>query len=703
MRIIISFLLSLVILSSCNSQKKEPVKKYKYTNALINESSPYLLQHAHNPVNWRAWNDETLEEAKKEKKLLIISIGYAACHWCHVMEHESFEDTTVAAVMNKHFIPVKVDREERPDIDQVYINAVQLMTGSAGWPLNVVALPDGRPVFGGTYFKKDQWIKALEQMQKIYETEPEKLYDYANKLEEGIKSMDLVKFNTSEKDFSSFPIQNGIKKWKKSFSKAFGGYNRAPKFMMPNNWEYLLRYSIQQNDEEIKDQVFITLDKMAYGGLYDQVGGGFSRYSTDTNWHIPHFEKMLYDNAQLVSLYSHAYQVTKNPLYEEVVRETLNFVAREMTNDEGAFYSSLDADSMTKEGHLEEGAYYVFTKEELESLVGNDFKLFSEYYNINDYGKWEGDKYVLIRTKSDEEISEKEGVSIKDLRSKKKKWKEILLNYREKRTRPRLDDKTLTSWNALMLKGYVDAYKTFRNKEYLNTALKNAVFIATKQLQNNGTLFHNYKDGKSSINGYLEDYATVIEAFVSLYEVTLDAQWITKAKKLSDYAIENFFDNEKHMFYFTSKKDVKLVTRTIEYRDNVIPSSNSIMAKNLFVLSHHFDERNYDTIAQQMLHNVLPEVETYPSGYSNWLDLLSNYQDNFYEVVVVGNDAVLKVGEINTHYLPNKLIAGSTTEQSIPLLEQRYVDGETLIYICVNNACKMPVSKVDEALKLLKD
>lgn len=690
-----------MILSSCNSQKKEPVKKYKYTNALINESSPYLLQHAHNPVNWRAWNDETLEEAKKEKKLLIISIGYAACHWCHVMEHESFEDTTVATVMNKHFIPVKVDREERPDIDQVYINAVQLMTGSAGWPLNVVALPDGRPVFGGTYFKKEQWIIALEQMQKIYETEPEKLYDYANKLEEGIKSMDLVKFNTSEKDFSSFDIEKIINKWKKSFSKAFGGYNRAPKFMMPNNWEYLLRYSVQHNEEEIKNQVFITIDKMAYGGLYDQIGGGFSRYSTDTNWHIPHFEKMLYDNALLVSLYSHAYQVTKNPLYEEVVRETLNFVAREMTNDEGAFYSSLDADSMTKEGHLEEGTYYVFTKEELESLVGNDFKLFSEYYNINDFGKWAGDKYVLIRTKNDEEISEKEGISIEDLLSKKKNWKKILLNYREKRTRPRLDDKTLTSWNALMLKGYVDAYKTFRKKEYIDAALKNAVFIATKQLQNNGTLFHNYKNGKSSINGYLEDYATVIEAFVSLYEVTLDAQWISKAKKLSDYAIENFFDNEKHMFYFTSKKDVKLATRTIEYRDNVIPSSNSIMAKNLFMLSHHFDERNYDTIAQQMLHNVLPEVETYPSSYSNWLDLLSNYQDNFYEVVVVGNDAVLKVGEINTHYLPNKLIAGSTTEQSTPLLEQRYVDGETLIYICVNNACKIPVSKVDEALKLI--
>ncbi len=703
MRIFITLIATIVVLSACNSQKKETVKNYKYTNSLINETSPYLLQHAHNPVDWHAWNPETLEKAKKEKKLLIVSIGYAACHWCHVMEHESFEDTTVAKVMNTNFIPIKVDREERPDIDQVYINAVQLMTGSAGWPLNVITLPDGRPVFGGTYFKKEQWIQALEQIQEIYKTEPEKLYQYADKLEEGIKSLDLVQFNASDQDFSSYPTKQLIESWKNSFSKAFGGYNRAPKFMMPNNWEFLLRYAIKHNDEEVKKQVFTTLEKMAYGGLYDHVGGGFSRYSVDTLWHIPHFEKMLYDNAQLVSLYSHGYQVSKNPLYEEVVKETLDFVAREMTNKEGAFYSSLDADSKNVEGHLEEGAYYVFTKPELKSLLGDDFDLFSDYYNINNYGKWEENKYVLIRDKSDEEITKKHNISLQELQAKKKKWKQLLLNYRDKRDRPRLDDKTLTSWNGLMLKGYVDAYKTFGDENYLEIARKNASFIITNQLQKNSALFHNYKDGISSINGYLEDYASVIDAFIGLYEVTLDQQWINKAKQLSDYVIENFFDPEKHMFYFTSKQDEQLLTRTIEYRDNVIPASNSMMAKNLFILSHHFDEKNYATIASQMLHNVLPEIEAYPSGYSNWLDLLLNYQDTFFEVVVVGNKAVEKVTEINRHYIPNKLIAGSTTDLTSPLLEQRFVPEQTLIYICVNNACKMPVSETQEALNMLKD
>ncbi len=703
MRLSIFFVLSILILTACNSQKQNPVKTYKYTNALINESSPYLLQHAHNPVDWRAWNEETLEEAKKKKKLLIISIGYAACHWCHVMEHESFEDTTVAAVMNKHFIPIKVDREERPDIDQVYINAVQLMTGSAGWPLNVVALPDGRPVFGGTYFKKEQWIKALEQVQSIYETEPEKLYEYASKLEEGIKSMDLVSFNTSDKDFSSFPTQAIVKKWKNSFSKAFGGYNRAPKFMMPNNWEFLLRYGVKDHDNEVTQQVFTTLDKMAYGGLFDQIGGGFARYSTDTNWHIPHFEKMLYDNAQLVSLYSHGFQVSKKPLYEEIVRETLAFVAREMTNEEGAFYSSLDADSTNEDGHLEEGAYYVFNKEELKPLLGEDFEIFSEYYNVNNFGKWEKDNYVLIRTKSDEDIATKFSISLEELKRKKGKWKSVLLTYREKREHPRLDDKTLTSWNGLMIKGYVDAYKTFGDKEYLDVALKNAHFILSKQLKKDGGLYHTYKNGESSINGYLEDYASIIEAFIALYEVTFDQRWINHARQLTDYTIDNFFDSDKHMFYFTSKQDSKLLTRTIEYRDNVIPASNSIMAKNLFILSHHFDEGNFDAISQQMLHNVLPEIETYPIGYSNWLDLLSNYQDKFYEVVIVGKNAVDKVKEINRYYLPNKLLAGSTVAQSSPLLEQRFMEGQTLFYICVNNACKMPVSTTQEALKLLED
>ena len=688
---------------SCNSSKKETLKNsHQYTNQLINETSPYLLQHAHNPVNWKAWNTETLQQAKDEKKLMIISIGYSACHWCHVMEKESFEDSTVAAVMNKNFISVKVDREERPDVDQIYINAVQLMTGSAGWPLNVITLPDGRPVWGGTYFTKKAWLNSLEKMQKLYDKNPQNLIDYADKLEEGIKSMDLIEVNTNELNFIDFPIENTIKSWSTTFDNKYGGPNRAPKFMMPNNLNYLLRYGIKNKDEQILDYVYLTLDNIAYGGVYDHIGGGFSRYSTDIKWHVPHFEKMLYDNAQLVSLYSLAYKATKNPLYEEVVKETLNYVKREMTHKDGAFYSSLDADSVSEHGELEEGAYYVFNKKELELQLEKDFSIFSEYYNVTNYGKWEKENYVLIRKKSDQEIITEFSISQEVLNQKKKNWKQLLLAYRNNRPKPRLDDKTLTSWNALMIKGYVDAYKAFQVPEYLNAAETNAQFLINHQLQENGALNHSYKDGKSTINGYLEDYAAAIDAFIALYEVTLNELWINKADELAAYTFENFFDAEKNMFYFTSKEDEKLVARNFEYRDNVIPASNSMMAKNLLILSHHFDNKKYLSTASKMLHNVQPEIESYPSGFSNWLDLMANFQDNFYEVVVVGKDASKKIAELNARYLPNILIAGSTSESKKPLLNYRYIDGETLIYVCVNNSCKLPVSNISKALNFIK-
>ncbi len=471
--------------------------------------------------------------------------------------------------------------------------------------------------------------------------------------------------------------------------------------MMPNNLEFLLRYGVQYKNKEVLNHVYLTLDKMAFGGVYDHIGGGFSRYSTDVKWHVPHFEKMLYDNAQLVSLYSHAYSVTQKTLYKEVVSETLDYIANEMTNKEGAFYSSLDADSELENGELEEGAYYVYTKEEIKAQLPEDYDLFTSYFNINSFGKWEKDNYVLIRDKDDKEIIELFSISIEELQQKKKQWKEVLLSFRNKRPKPRLDDKTLTSWNALMIKGYVDAYKAFQKEEYLNAALKNAHFIIDKQWQENGALNHTYKDGKSSINGYLEDYAALIDAFIALHEVTLDNQWIDHAKELVEYTYTNFFDEEKSMFYFTSKEDKKLITRNFEYRDNVIPASNSIMAKNLFVLSHHFDETTYSRTAKQMLNNVQHEIKGYPSGFSNWLDLLTNYQFNYFEFVVVGDQAIKKASEINTKYIPNKLMAGSTTKRKSPLLELRYIEGETLIYVCVNNTCKLPVSETEKAIELI--
>ena len=678
------------------------MSEHKYTNSLIHETSPYLLQHAHNPVDWHAWNNETLELAKKEKKLLLISIGYSSCHWCHVMEHESFENDSVAAIMNKNFINVKVDREERPDIDQIYINAVQLMTGSGGWPLNCIALPDGRPVWGGTYFPKEKWMSALEQLSKMYQEKPEEMISYAEKLTEGVKNSDLVTLNKDEISFTVSDLDSAVTTWKQNMDLDLGGRRGAPKFPMPNNYQFLLRYGIQSNDIEIQNYVNTTLTKMAYGGIYDQIGGGFSRYSVDKKWHIPHFEKMLYDNGQLVSLYSKGYQATKNELYKTTVYHTLDFIERELLTGEGAFYSSLDADSKNAEGKLEEGAFYVWKSLELQSILKDDYQLFSDYFNINNYGYWEHENYVLIRNDSNEAIAKKHNISVTELKNKVNQWQKNLLKERAKKKRPRLDDKSLTSWNALMLKGYIDAYTVFNEPHFLDIAVKNATFILSKQLQENGNLNHSYKNGKSSINGYLEDYATVIDAFILLYEATLNEKWLNTAKQLTDFTFDHFFDTESHMFYFTSDEDTNLITRKMEIEDNVIPASNSIMARNLFKLSHYYSNKYYLKVSKQMLHNVKDRTKQYGSGYSNWLELMCDFSGIYYEIAISGKNSKEKLTEINQHYIPNKLIAGSENKSGIPIMEGRFNSNETYIYICVDGACKLPETNVEKALSQLK-
>ena len=697
----IKFLLIVIpVIISCQSQTKNKMsQEFKYTNKLINETSPYLLQHAHNPVDWHAWNKETLELAKKENKLLLISIGYAACHWCHVMEHESFEDSTVAAIMNENFINVKVDREERPDVDQIYMNAVQLMTGRGGWPLNCIALPDGRPIWGGTYFPKENWISILEQLSKLYKEEPNKAEEYAAKLTDGIKQSDIIPLNKEEPIFTKIELDSAIVKWQSSMDLKNGGKNGAPKFPMPNNLQFLLRYGVQSDNPSLVDYVNTSLTQMAYGGIFDQVGGGFARYSVDDHWHIPHFEKMLYDNAQLVDLYSEAYMATKNPLYKRVVYETTKFIERELYNDAGLFYSSLDADSNTEEGELEEGVYYVWTKEELEQLLGEEFYLFSNYYNINKYGKWEGDKYHLIRSMSNKDFSEKNNIKEIDLENKVEAWNLLLLTKREKRNRPRLDDKTLTSWNALMLKGYIKAYIAFEDEHFLRIALKNGYFIINTQIKEDGGLYRNYKNKNSTIEAFLEDYATVIDAFINLYEATLDESWLRTAKQLTDYSFDHFYDDQSKMFFFTSDKDPDLITRKIEIDDNVIPSSNSIMALNLFKLGHYFSNKNYSSNAEAMLNNVKTNAINYGSGASNWLILYNNFLGEFYEIAIVGSKAKEKLKELNRNYIPNKLIVGSLKESDLPLLEYKYSENETTIYVCINGSCKLPVKETKDAVK----
>ncbi|ALM08929.1 thioredoxin [Sediminicola sp. YIK13] len=672
---------------------------HKHTNNLIHESSPYLLQHAHNPVHWEAWSQDLMARAKRENKLVLVSIGYAACHWCHVMEHECFEDETVADVMNEHFICIKIDREERPDIDHIYMDALQMMTGSGGWPLNVVTLPDGRPFWGATYVKKQDWITVLQQLADLYQKEPKKVIAYAENLAEGIRTINLVEKNEGAPIFSMEQLDEAIVQWSSYFDTFLGGHKRAPKFMMPCNLDFLLHYATIGNDQAIKDYVNVTLTRMANGGIFDHIGGGFSRYAVDTKWHVPHFEKMLYDNGQMVSLYAQAYATTKKTLYKKTVKETIDFITTELMAPNYGFYSSLDADSLNTENKLEEGAYYVWTVPELENLLGDQFKIFKDYYNINDYGHWEHGNYVLIKDAPDKEIAAKHTITIAQLNATIEACKDFLKKERKKRNRPRLDDKILTSWNGLMLKGLVDAYRYLQNDDYLDLAVKNANFILNHLTNEEGGLFHNHKNGTSSINGFLEDYVSVIEALFALYEVTFDEHWLLKAKELLDFCITNFYDEESALFFFTAKSDAYVIRRTLEVADNVIPASNSIMAHCLFKIGKLFPIEGYGDLAQQMLLNVQENFTKNAQGHANWLHLVLYHQLNFYEIAIVGDESDARAKELNAHYLPQALVAGSNIPTNdLLLLQNRFVEGATPIYICQEGSCKLPVHTIEETL-----
>ena len=697
----LTFVSILLFLTQGCTQKTNKVT-HAHTNDLIHETSPYLLQHAHNPVNWHAWKPEVLELAKKEDKPLLISIGYAACHWCHVMEDECFEDEGVAQMMNENFINIKIDREERPDVDQIYMDAIQMMSGNGGWPLNIVALPDGRPFWGATYVPKENWVKSLEQLSKLYKDDKSRIMQYAADLANGINAINLVENKSDSGIYSLDQLDAAVTRWSQYFDNFLGGYRRAPKFMMPNNWDFLLHYATTNSKPELMDQVNTTLTRMAYGGVYDHVGGGFSRYAVDTTWHVPHFEKMLYDNGQLASLYAKAYAATKKELYKEVVEETIDFVKEELLDDNGGFYSSLDADSLDENGELEEGAFYVWTEEELTQLLGADFEIFKDYYNINSYGLWEHGNYVLIRDKNDEEIAQKHSISISVLKKKMEAALKILKTKRAEREKPRLDDKILTSWNGLMLKGLVDAYRYLGNEEYLTLALKNAKFLEKEMIKKDHSLYRNHKEGKSSINAFLEDYATTIEAYIALYEVTFDEKWLNHAKSLLDYTKIHFLDPQSGMFFFTSDEDHSLIRRSIETNDNVISASNSIMAKNLLKFHKLYPEEGYGDMAQQMLKNVQENFDQTAQGFANWLHLVLYENQNFYEIAVVGDDYKKLGKEISKNYLPNSILVGSKKEGPIDLLKNRDVEGETLVYVCIEGTCKLPVTTSEGALEQIK-
>jgi len=664
-------------------------------NHLQHETSPYLKQHRNNPVDWYPWGDEALNKAQEENKLLIVSIGYSACHWCHVMERESFENMKVAEVMNTGFIAIKVDREERPDIDQLYMTAVQLMTNSGGWPLNCICLPDGRPIYGGTYFRPADWINTLEQVQLLWQNEPKTAVEYAEKLAHGIKESENFKISRIPEAYGVNDLLAIVEPWRKTFDAEFGGYQRAPKFPLPNNWLFFLRYGFLANDQEILNHTHFTLQQIASGGIYDHIGGGFSRYSVDAKWHIPHFEKMLYDNAQLVSLYTEAYLQRENPLYRRVIEETLGWVAREMTSPEGGFYSALDADS---EGV--EGKFYTFDAKELEKVLADDASLFSSYFGVSTSGNWEEEGTNVLKTAAGaDKLAAEAGFVGDEWENYLKEIKRKLLAYRELRERPGLDDKILTSWNAMMLKAYVDAYQAFNNAEYLVIAERNASYILKQLIAENGKLLHQPASHDKVIYGFLDDYAFSIEAFVALYEATFQIDWLLKAKQLTDYVIAHFFDETKAAFYYTADDAEVLITRKFELMDNVIPASNSVMVHQLHKLGLLFDEQKYAQISAQLMANIFPQLKSYGSAYSNWSIRLLETVYGFNEIAITGPEYQALHKTVNQCYIPNKVLLGGQQE-NLPLLKGR-VTASNLIYVCKNNTCSLPVSSIADMKKLI--
>ncbi len=663
-------------------------------NRLIHETSPYLQQHAHNPVDWYPWGEETLSKARAENKPIIVSIGYSACHWCHVMERESFEKEQVAQVMNAGFVCIKVDREERPDVDSIYMDALHAMGGRGGWPLNVFLMPDAKPFYGVTYLPPQNWVQLLQSVQNAFVNHHDELVKSAEGFANNmlIKESERYNLEGATTDFKVDDLHEMFETMKQHFDTEKGGMERAPKFPMPSIYKFLLRYyALTQNPEALR-QVELSLNRIALGGIYDHVGGGWARYSVDADWFIPHFEKMLYDNGQLLSIYSEAYTLTKSELYKSRVYETVAWLEREMMSAENGFYSALDADS---EGV--EGKFYIWTQAELQQILEDDFVWFSKLYNIRAAGNWEhGYNHLHLTHLSKGEVGLDSDVYQNALQK--------LFKARESRVRPGLDDKILASWNGLILKGLTDAYRAFGEEKFKELALKNAHFLKEKMTASNHQLWHSYKNGKATIVAFLEDYAAVIDGYIGLYQATFEEDWLDEALKLTAYVIENFYDVEDELFYFTDKNAEELIARKKEIFDNVIPASNSLMAHNLYTLGLIVDHTDYVELADWMLSKMKRSMLADVQWVTNWAALYVLRTQPTAEVALVGNDVETYRKALETYFWPNKIVVGTATSSDLPLLEGRIAkDDLTTIYVCFNKTCQLPVHTVEQAWMQLKN
>jgi len=668
-------------------------------NKLVNEKSLYLKQHATNPVDWFPWSDEALETAQKSDKLLLISVGYSSCHWCHVMEEESFTDDEVANVMNGNFINIKVDREERPDLDEIYMKALVLMTGSGGWPMNIIALPDGTPIWGGTYVPKNQWIQVLNQVSGFYNTRKDDVLEYAKSVKEGVQKEGLVKAAPRDDVYNSELQIDLAKKAFKYADKVNGGIGSGQKFPLPSMLNFFMRYSNEYKSKEMKEFVFNSLIQISRGGINDRIDGGFHRYTVDNSWHIPHFEKMLYDNAQLLSVYSNGYKLFKEDRFLKELHNIYNFLDSKMTGDNGLIFSSISADTNYSDGTKSEGDFYVWKADELKNILKKDFDWVSEYYNINQKGYWEKDNYVFYQTISDAEFASKLGISLAEFEKKLSKVNLSIRKEREKRVHPIIDNKIIFSWNALTIRGLVDSYKITKDQKFLTKALviNNSL---VKHMINKNIIQHTNSNFSSVL--FLEDYSYYIDALIGLYEVTFDQKFLNFADQLTVFTNEKF--KESNGFYrFSTNQQTLFADSLIDLADGVTPSANSVMNFNLFRLGHYYGNKEYLLQSKKMINNIIDNLNERVTDHLLWLNNSHNYSQKFYELAISGKNATSKANELMEKYLPNALIAASNTKSDLYLLKDRYFDDETYIYVCVDNTCKFPVTTAPEAIKLMSD
>src|SRR6188768_3082898 len=679
---------------------------HQFTNKLIDETSPYLLQHAHNPVNWFPWGDEALNKAKKEDKPILVSIGYSACHWCHVMERESFEDVETARLMNEQFVNIKIDREERPDLDHIYMDAVQAMTGSGGWPLNVFLTPAMKPFYGGTYFppkrafNRPSWQEVLLGVTEAFTQRRNEIDAQAENLTEhllqsntfGISSQGETNVFTNEKINEAFEniMKNADKKW--------GGFGKAPKFPQSFVIQYLLRFFYATKNKESLDQALLSIDKMIDGGIYDQVGGGFARYSTDTEWLVPHFEKMLYDNALLVSVISEAYQITNDKRYKEVIEETIHFVQRELMHSEGGFYAALDADS---EG--EEGKFYVWDHLEVIELLKEDGPLFCDFFDIKPGGNWEG-KNILQRKEKEEVFCKEKNISLEELQRILQKGKQVLLEKRSERIRPQTDDKILLGWNALMNTSLCKAYAATGNESFKRLAIDNMQFLL-KKISNNDTVdfFHSWKNNIAKQPAFLDDYAFLIQALIQLQEITGNTNYLEKAKRITEHVLGNFKDSATDFFFYTNSSQKDVIVRKKEVYDGAQPSGNAVMADNLYKLGLYFDERSWMERSVQMISSLFSAIVRYPTSFGTWACALLEISNGINEIVVISEQSQRILTQVLKEYIPHKIImSGAEGSNSFPLLTGKEKSKETAIYLCRDYTCENPVSSISALIDLIR-